>query len=65
MSCMTLFAQPITMTTIQLVRETCYDSWQMEPRTERKPPLNMSWTVVTDESGKRQLRMRWTLAETD
>jgi len=33
-------------------------SWNLEPKTEHKL-LHMSWVVVTDESGKRQLRMHW------
>jgi hypothetical protein len=28
--------------------------------TVERPRLNMSWVVVTDENGKRQLRIRWT-----
>jgi hypothetical protein len=30
----------------------------VEPKAEQKP-LRMSWVVVTDENGKRQLRMHW------
>jgi hypothetical protein len=61
MSCMTLFAEPMAMATTQLVRaiqheDTC--SWRTEPKAEQKP-LSMSWVVVTDEHGKRELRMRW------
>jgi hypothetical protein len=68
MSRITLLAQPaeMTMTTIQLVGATCYEhsnSWQMAPTTERKPRVHMSWVVVTDENGKRQLRMRWTAVQ--
>jgi hypothetical protein len=64
---MTLFAKPteMTMTTIQLVSVACRDhsAWQAEPPTERKPKLNMSWVVVTDENGKWHLRMRWVAAK--
>jgi len=34
----------------------------LEPKTEHKL-LHMSWVVVTDESGKRQLRMHWVVDE--
>jgi hypothetical protein len=58
MSCMTLFAEP--MATTQLVRVHHEDAplWQVEPKAEYKP-LRMSWVVVTDEHGKRELRMHW------
>jgi hypothetical protein len=36
--------------------------WQVEREAEHKP-LRMSWVVVTDENGKRQLRMRWVTVE--
>jgi|HubBroStandDraft_6_1064221.scaffolds.fasta_scaffold523458_2 hypothetical protein len=67
MSCMNSFAQSATVTTIQLVRACCdhCDLWHTELTTKRKLPLNMSWVVVTDEMGKRQLRMRWTVAEAE
>jgi hypothetical protein len=64
MSCMFLFAQPTAMATTQLVsaiqdEETF--SWQVEPKAEHNP-LRMSWVVVTDEHGQRQLRMHWETA---
>jgi hypothetical protein len=65
MSCMTLIAQPIAMATTQLVsviRNEGAASRQLEPKAERTP-LRMSWVVVTDEQGKRQLRMHWELVE--
>jgi hypothetical protein len=64
MSCMTLFAEPMAMATTQLVRVHHEDAalWQVEPEAEHKP-LRMSWVVVTDENGKRQLRMRWVTVE--
>ena len=37
-------------------------SWQLEPKTEHKS-LRMSWVVVTDERGQRQLRMHWVAVE--
>jgi hypothetical protein len=61
MCCMTLFAQPMAMATTQLVSAIHHEDaplWQVEPKAERKP-LSMSWVVVTDEHGKRQLRMHW------
>jgi hypothetical protein len=60
MACITLFAQPMAMATTQLARVihnedvfTC--PW--EDSVERSP-LRMSWVVVTDKNGNRQLRMR-------
>ena len=61
MTCMTLFAQPMAMTTTQL---TCVmhhedvSSWKAEHKS-----LRMNWVVVTDERGQRQLRMRWVAVE--
>ena len=65
MSCMTLFAQPIAMATMQLASTIHYENAtlrQVEPKAEHKP-LRMSWVVVTDEHGKRELRMRWITVE--
>jgi hypothetical protein len=65
MSCMTLFAEPMAMATTQLVSAIQHEDaplWQVEPKVEHKP-LRMSWVVVTDENGKRQLRMRWVAVE--
>jgi hypothetical protein len=65
MTCMTLFVQPMAMATTQLAREIRHEralSWQMEPKAEHKS-LRMSWVVVTDERGQRQLRMRWVAVE--
>jgi hypothetical protein len=64
MSCMTLFAEPMAMATTQLVRVHHEDAplWQGEPKAELMP-LRMSWVVVTDENGKRQLRMHWVTVE--
>ncbi len=65
MTCMTLFAQPWAMATTQFVRVIQPEenfSWNLEPKTEHKP-LRMSWVVVTDEAGKRQLRMHWVADE--
>jgi len=65
MTCMTLFVQPMAMATTQLAREIRHErafSRQMEPKAEHKS-LRMSWVVVTDERGQRQLRMRWVAVE--
>jgi len=61
MACVTLFAQARAMATTRLVSVIHYEdarSWQVKPKAEHTP-LRMSWVVVTDENGKRQLRMRW------
>jgi hypothetical protein len=55
----------MAMATTQLAREIRHEralSWQMEPKAEHKS-LRMSWVVVTDERGQRQLRMRWVAVE--
>jgi len=64
MSCMTLFEKPMAMATTRLVRVHHEDAplWQVEREAEHKP-LRMSWVVVTDENGKRQLRMHWVAIE--
>lgn len=65
MSCMSLFALPTMMTT-QLTKTVCHETLERLPvsfTAERKQPLIMSWVVVTDENGKRRLRMSWTTAE--
>jgi hypothetical protein len=67
MSCMTLLAQP-AMTTSQLARSICFENSITELTemiVERNLPLKMSWVVVTDEHGRRQLRMHWRVAEAD
>jgi hypothetical protein len=61
MSCMILFAQPTAVATTQFVRVLqCEDtsSCWTDPKAEHTS-LSMSWVVVTDKHGKRQLRMRW------
>ena len=65
MTCMTLFVQPIAMATTQLACEIHNEhasSWQVEPKAEHKS-LRMSWVVVTDDRGRRQLRMHWVAVE--
>ena len=67
MTCMTAFAEPTAMATTQLARGMqCrvlqYEDgagWQLESSGERQP--RMSWVVVTDKDGKRQLRILWAL----
>jgi hypothetical protein len=65
MTCMTLFARPMAMATTQL---TC--AFHLEDASNRhaevkaeRTSLRMSWVVVTDEQGKRQLRMHWESVE--
>jgi len=61
MACITLFAQPMAMATTQLVRAIRYEpafTRQQESKAECSS-LHMSWVVVTDQQGNRQLRMRW------
>jgi hypothetical protein len=51
----------MAMATTQLASAIHYEGAtlrQVEPQAEYKP-LRMSWVVVTDENGKRQLRMHW------
>lgn len=65
MSCLSLFAFPTMMTT-QLARTACHETPEALPVSfapERKQALSMSWVVVTDENGNRQLRMSWTVAD--
>jgi len=65
MTCITRFAQPIAMAPTQLARISRHETastrgW--EGNVERKF-LRMSWVVVTDEKGNRQLRMQWASAD--
>jgi hypothetical protein len=65
MSCMTIVMQP-TMATTRLALSLCFVDSAAE-NTEwivERPQLSMSWVVVTDENGKRQLRMRWNTGQT-
>ena len=60
MACMTLIAQPMTMTTTQLARAIRYDevfTRQMESNLVQD--LRMSWVVVTDGNGNRKLQIEW------
>jgi hypothetical protein len=56
-----------TMATTRLVRPICCADSETESMLTmaERPPLHMSWVVVTDENGKRRLRMRWTATEDD
>ena len=61
MCCTTMFVHEAAMATTQLRHTACYEvfrPWQEENRQEQKP-LRMSWVVVTDENGHRQLRTCW------
>lgn len=65
MSCMTLLAQETAMATTQLMRIACHEfctPWKVEEKTEHKA-LRMSWIVVTDEHGNRELRSVWKVME--
>jgi hypothetical protein len=61
MTCMTAFAEAMAMPTTQLRTALQYESalfWRLENNAERKYP-RMSWIVVTDNEGRRQLRIQW------
>ena len=61
MSCMTLTAQDITMTTTQFARDVCYEGYMAaeELFIPQHQPLRMNWVVVTDENGSRRLQIDW------
>jgi hypothetical protein len=55
----------MAMATTQLVRAIRYRNiltWQQQGKTKHSP-LRMSWVVVTDQRGNRQLRMQWASEE--
>ena len=61
MTCMTAFAEAMAMPTTQLTRVIQYEcaaSRQLESKAEIKSP-RMSWVVVTDKNGRRQLKIQW------
>jgi hypothetical protein len=66
MTCMTAFAEAMAMPTMQLPRVLRYRVLQhedaacrqLESNAEHKYP-HMNWIVVTDNEGRRQLRIRW------
>ena len=61
MTCMTASAEAMAMPTTQLTRVIQYEcaaSRQLESKAEIKSP-RMSWVVVTDKNGRRQLRIQW------
>jgi hypothetical protein len=61
MACIIFIAPLMAMATTQLARENHYQDtpvWQAEGKLEHNS-LRMSWVVVTDENGNRQLRMQW------
>jgi hypothetical protein len=66
MACIALLANPLAITTTQLVRDICREGlsrWQPELSFESRP-LRMNWVVVVDRQGSRRLRMNW-VAHTD
>ena len=65
MACITFIAPLMAMATTQLARETHYQEapvWQADANLGNNS-LRMSWVVVTDENGNRQLRMQWASGE--
>jgi len=66
MTCMIAIAEAMAMSTTQLTGAIQYRviqhedaaSRQLESNAERKSP-HMSWVVVTDKNGRRQLRIQW------
>lgn len=65
MACITLFAQPVAMATTQLARVFHYQDALTSPwisNVERRP-LSMSWVVVTDNHGNRNLQIQWVPSE--
>jgi hypothetical protein len=65
MACITLFALPLAMATTQLARAIHHEDALTSPwisNVERKS-LSMSWVVVTDNNGNRQLQIQWTPSE--
>jgi hypothetical protein len=61
MACIAPFAQPLAMATTEFARAIQHEeafTWQTEAHVERKS-LRLSWVVVTDNEGRRQLRMQW------
>ena len=64
MTSLTAFAEAIAMPTTQLKRVIQYEdaaSRQLKSHAGRKSP-RMSWVVVTDKNGRRQLRIQWASA---
>jgi hypothetical protein len=60
---LTLAAAAVAIT--RLTHHVCYEVctlWQPEEKAEPKP-LRMNWVVVTDEHGKKQLRVYWTVIQ--
>ncbi|MGA2353683.1 MAG: hypothetical protein ABSG02_04250 [Terriglobales bacterium] len=49
MTCMYAFAETMAMATTQLTRA----------ESSNQPKTRMSWVVVTDKDGERQLRVLW------
>lgn len=66
MACITFIAPLMAMATTQLARETHYQEapvWHADSNLGTNS-LRVSWVVVTDENGNRQLRMQWNSGET-
>ena len=60
MACMTLFAQPMAMATTELVRAVPREAVSRQKYAgATRSTVRMSWVVVTDSEGRKQLRMEW------
>lgn len=61
MCCTTLIALETTMATTRFMRADCFESCRpsKDEKTPEQKQLRMSWVVVTDENGNRELRMQW------
>ena len=64
MACITLFAPRVAMATTQLARVIHCEgvSSPLVSNVERNS-VRMSWVVVTDSAGGRQLQMQWASSE--
>ena len=60
MCCTTLTIRNATMATTELTHAACHEvCWPWQRQESEAKTLRMNWVVVTDENGKRQLRMCW------
>jgi hypothetical protein len=65
MASITMFAPSMAMATTQLTREAVRAVFApVRFESSRAPHApRMNWVVVTDENGRRRLRMNWTADE--
>jgi hypothetical protein len=60
MVCITLFAQPMAMATTQFARAIPHQTALRQTKAGVvRNTLRMSWVVVTDNDGKKNLRIEW------